>query len=180
MWGYAGFFMNMLWTTQQRESMEAWAAGPIVQNVGRRYALAPDDKRYLAGLGVNPDELLAKMNSRAPVEACAPCRDFAYRFGTVRGVLTKPVVTLHTTADTVADVSNEGAYRAAVEASGCTDLLAQAYVSGVGHCAFTAAQILTTLAAMEKWLDTGVRPDASSFPEAQGFDNRFVPPLWPN
>jgi pimeloyl-ACP methyl ester carboxylesterase len=178
-WGYTGFFLNMFWTTQQREAMEAWATGPIVQHLSGPYSLKPEEKTYLAGLGLAPDELLAKMNARLPIEACARCRDFAYRFGTVRGALTKPVITLHTTADTLADVSHESAYRAAVEAWGCTDLLAQAYVSAVGHCAFTATQLLTTLEAMEKWLDNGVRPDAVSFPEAQGFDNRFVPPPWP-
>ncbi|MBZ5621061.1 MAG: lysophospholipase [Acidobacteriia bacterium] len=179
MQGFPGYLMNMLWTTQQRETMEAWATGPIVQNLDHRYSLKPEDKTYLAGLGVNPDDLLAKMNSRAPIAPCVRCRDFAYRFATVRGVLTKPVITLHTTADGLAEVNNEADYRAAVEASGCADFLAQAFVSGVGHCAFTATQILTTLAAMEKWLDTAVRPDATSFPEAQGFDSRFVPPPWP-
>jgi len=32
---------------------------------------------------------------------------------------------------------------------------------------------------MERWLNTGVRPDASFFPEDKGFDNKFVPPPWP-
>ena len=179
MQGVPGYLMNLLWTTQQREMMESWATGPVAQNLDHRYSLKPEDKAYLAGLGVQADDLLAKMNSRAPIAACDRCRDFAYRFATVRGVLTKPVITLHTTNDGLAEVSNESAYRAAVEASRCTDFLAQAYVSGAGHCAFTATQLLTTLAAMEKWLDTGVHPDASAFPESQGFDNGFVPPPWP-
>lgn len=179
MQGVAGYLMNMLWTTQQRETMEAWATGPIVQNLDHHYNLTPEEKTYLMSLGLKPDDLLTKMNSQTSIEACARCRDFAYRFGTVRGALTKPVITLHTTADTLADVSHESAYRAAVEAWGSADYLAQAFVSGVGHCAFTATQLTTTLTAMEKWLDTGVRPDASSFPEAQGFDNHFVPPPWP-
>ena len=48
--------MSMLWTTQQREVIENWAAGPIVQNLDRRYSLDAVDKAYLAGLGVNADE----------------------------------------------------------------------------------------------------------------------------
>jgi pimeloyl-ACP methyl ester carboxylesterase len=177
--GVPGYTMSMLWTTQQRASGQAWAWGPIVQNLDHRYSLKPEDKAYLAGLGVKADDLLAKMNSRPQIAPCTRCRDFAYRFATVRGFLMKPVITLHTTADGLAEIDNEGDYRAAVESWGCSQNLAQAFVNRVGHCAFTATQILTTLAAMEKWLDTGVRPDASSFPEAQGFDNHFVPPLWP-
>jgi hypothetical protein len=66
-----------------------------------------------------------------------------------------------------------------VEASGCLENLVQAYVSALGHNAFTTRQLLAGLAAMESWLDTGKRPDASAFPEALGFDNAFVPPPWP-
>ena len=38
---------------------------------------------------------------------------------------------------------------------------------------------VAALAAMEHWLNTGVRPDASFFPETLGFDGSFVPPPWP-
>ncbi|MBZ5726406.1 MAG: hypothetical protein LAP87_15575 [Acidobacteriia bacterium] len=177
--GATGFLMNMLWATQQRETMEAWATGPVAQNADHHYSLTPEEKAYLTGLGLKPDDLLTYMNSQVPVVACERCRDFAYRFGTVRGALTKPVITLHTTADGLADVSHESSYRAAVDVWGRADFLHQAFVTGVGHCAFTATQLLTTLTAMEKWLDTGIHPDASSFPETQGFDNHFVPPPWP-
>jgi hypothetical protein len=179
MQGAPGYFITMLWATQQREVIESWASGPVVQNVDHRYSLGASDKAYLAGLGVKADELLEKMNSRPPIAACARCRDFTYRAATVSGLLTRPVITLHTTDDGLAEINNESFYRDAVESWGCSQNLAQAFVSRAGHCAFTATQILTTLAAMEKWLDTGVRPDASSFPEEQGFDNRFVPPPWP-
>ncbi len=178
-YGFTGFFMQMAWTTQQRENMQMWAMGPIVQNMDHTYSLTPDEKTYLAGLGVNADQLLAKMNARPKIAPCVPCRDFAYRFGTVRGVLTKPVITMHTTGDGLADINHEGYYRDAVAFWGCSRYLAQAFVSGVGHNGFNATQILTALAALEQWLDTGIRPDASSFPEAQGFDNRFVAPRWP-
>jgi pimeloyl-ACP methyl ester carboxylesterase len=179
MQGVPGYMMTMLWTTQQRETIENWSAGPIVQNLDHRYSLEPSDKAYLSSMGVNADELLDKMNSWPLVAGCARCRDFTYRFATVRGVLTKPVLTLHTTADGLAEINNEGYYRDAVESWGSSQYLAQAFVGGVGHCAFTATQILTAVAAVEKWLDTGTKPDASSFPEAQGFDNHFVPPPWP-
>ena len=179
MWGFTGFLINMLWATQTRESTEAWAAGPVAQNLDRRYALKPEEKSYLAGLGVNADDLLAKMNSRTNIAACPWGRDYVVRFGDVRGTLRRPVITLHTTADSLADIRNESAYRAAVQWWGREKYLTQAYVNAVGHCAFTSKQLLSALAAMERWLDSGVQPDASVFSGAEGFDNRFVPPPWP-
>jgi pimeloyl-ACP methyl ester carboxylesterase len=177
--GVPGYVIEMLWTTQQRQSVESWAMGPVVQNLDHGYGLRPDEKTYLASLGVNADELLAKLNSRPKIAPCARCRDFVYRFATVRGALTKPVLTMHTTSDGLAEIDNEGFYRDAVESWGCSKNLAQAFVSGVGHCAFTGEQVLTALAALEKWLDTGTRPDAASFPASQGFNSQFVPPRWP-
>ena len=94
-------------------------------------------------------------------------------------MLRRPALTLHTTMDGLAEVAHESAYRAQVEGWAGLDRLVQVYVKGVGHCAFTSAQLLATLEAMERWLDTGTRPDASFFPEEKGFDNKFVPPPWP-
>ena len=57
-------------------------------------------------------------------------------------------------------------------------MLVQAYVKGVGHCAFTSAQLLMGLEALESWLASGVAPGAMHFPERLGFDSTFVPPPW--
>ena len=148
------------------------------QNLDHHYSLTSDEKKYLAGLGVQPDVLLERMN-RTNVGASARARDYVARFGDMHGVLTKPVLTIHTTLDTLADIRNDSAYRETVEASGSLNNLVQAYVAGLGHCAFTANQLLAALAAMEGWLDTGTQPGASAFPAGLGFDNAFVPPPWP-
>jgi len=178
-WGVAGWMMNLLFATQNREVIESWAGGPVSQNLDHRYTLKPEEKTYLAGLGVNADDLLAKMNARANIGANPRARDYVERFGGLRGTLRRPTLTLHTTLDSLAEVAHESAYHATVEAAGCLDQLSQVYVKAVGHCAFTSAQLLATLDAMERWLDTGTRPDASFFPEDKGFDNKFVPPPWP-
>lgn len=178
--GITGFAAHMLFATEMRSGAEAWAAGPVAQNAGRQYTLKPEEKTYLAGLGVNSEDLLAKMNSRANIPASPLSRDYMRRFGDVRGKLIRPVITLHSTQDGVADVSHESAYRAAVQSWNCSENLVQTYVSAVGHCAFTPKHLLAALTAMEHWLDSGKAPDASFFLEAQGFDNRFVPPDWPN
>jgi len=177
--GYPGLLENLLFATQMRATNETWTSGRHMQNLDHVYSLTADEKVYLAGLGIKADELLAKMNARTNIAANPRARDFIDRFGNVRGVLKRPVLTLHTTLDGLAKIANESAYRQTVEAAGCAENLVQAYVTGVGHCAFTAKQYLAALAAVESWLDTGVRPDAAAFPEDLGFDNTFVPPPWP-
>lgn len=175
--GSSGVGMTMWFATAQRAAMEAFA-GPFQQNMDHYYTLKPEEKSYLAGMGVNADALLARMN-QTNVEASENGREFLERFGTVRGVLRRPLISMHTTIDGTAPVANESAYRAMVEKRGCSAHLTQAYVKAAGHCAFTSVQILAALEAMEHWLETGVAPDASFFPESKGFDNGFLPPPWP-
>jgi pimeloyl-ACP methyl ester carboxylesterase len=177
--GYPGLLENLLQATQGRANNEMWASGRFMQNLDHAYSLTPDEKAYLAGLGVKADDLLAKMNARTNIAANPRARDFIDRFGNVRGVLKRPVVILHTTLDGLNEVASESAYRRTVEASGYLDNLVQVYVAGVGHGAFTTKQYLAALAAVESWLDSGMRPDAAAFPEALGFDNAFAPPPWP-
>ncbi len=177
--GNPGFALNMAFATWYRALTQDWAAGPVAQNINHRYSLTSDEKRYLAGLGVQADDLLAKMNARTNIAASPRARDYVERFGSVHGTLMKPVLTLHTTLDALADSRHESAYRKTVEDSRAMENLVQAYASALGHNAFTAKQLLAALAAMESWLDTGKRPGASAFPEALGFDNAYVPPPWP-
>lgn len=177
--GYTGYFFQIYWATVQRESLESWATGPVAQNLDHTYTLRPEDKAYLATLGVKADDLLAKMNARAKISPCLGCRDYATRFGSVRGALTKPVIALHNTGDGIADIAHEGYYRDLVATQDRSKYLYQAFVPGPGHSAFTPTQILTGLAALEAWIETGARPTTATFPEAQGFDNRFVAPSWP-
>jgi len=178
MFGYPGYVLKMNNSITDRVNTQNWASGPVAQNLDHRYSLTSDEKKYLAGLGVQADDLLGKMNARTNIAASPRARDYVARFGDVHGTLTKPVLTVHTTLDPVSDIRHESAYRKTVEDSRCLENLVQAYVSTLGHYGFTAKQLLAALAAMESWLDTGKQPGASAFPEALGFDNAYVPPLW--
>lgn len=179
LFGSPPYGSEMWFSTYLRASMEDWAGGPFAQNYNHRYDLKPEDKAYLAGLGVNADELLERMRAQATIAASPPAREFVERFGSLRGKLRKPVLTIHTTVDPTVPVSHENAYLEMVGAAGCTEKLTQTYVSAVGHCAFTSRQLLTALTALESWLDTGTKPSASSFPAAEGFKTDFVPPAYP-
>ncbi len=177
--GTSGMFLGMWATTYMREMLESGAGGPVATNIGRNYTLTPEEKTYLTGLNVNADELLAKMNANNEIAANWRAREYIRKYGDLRAMPRRPLLTMHNTLDCMADTRWQGVYRDEVEAAGFSANLVQAYVKGVGHCGFSSIQLLTALKAMERWLETGDKPYAASFPEADGFDNSFVPPLWP-
>jgi hypothetical protein len=176
--GLPGFALNGWKATALRSDLERSFGGPVAQNVGAVYTLTSDEKAYLSGLGVDADGLLAWMNARANIGASIPARNHLEHYGLPTGDLRRPVVTMHGIVDPMLPVSHEAVYRGLVDAAGRGDNLVQVYPNA-GHASFSAEQFLSALAAIEYWLDGGVRPDASFFPEGHGFDNSFVPPPWP-
>jgi pimeloyl-ACP methyl ester carboxylesterase len=174
------FFAMLMWVaTQARAAMETGYGGPVAENVDLQYTLTQTEKEYLASFGVDADELLAYMNARTNITADRAARIHAEHWSGFSGRLLRPVLTMHFKFDGLIFVSQESYYAALVQAAGCSDQLVQAYVNGVGHNSFSADQYLSVLAAMESWLDTGVRPDATLLPASKGFDLGFVPPPWP-
>lgn len=176
---FAPFLMAK--ATQGRSALEAEYGGPFAENVDLQYTLTPAEKEYLASLGVDADQLLAYMNAHTNITADRAARIHAEHWSGFSGRLFRPVLTMHAIFDGLLFVSQESYYAALVQAAGSGDRLVQAYVNdiGVGHASFSADQYLSVLVAMESWLDTGVRPDATLLPASQRFDLTFVPPLWP-
>lgn len=76
----------------------------------------------------------------------------------------------------VADTSKTTFQAVIVETAGRERNLFRTYTTGNGHCAFSGPQILTTLANLDAWVRTGVKPVKANFPAALGFDNTFEPP----
>jgi pimeloyl-ACP methyl ester carboxylesterase len=165
--------------TGQRAALEAENGGPVAENFDLHYTLSTAEKQYLASLGLDADQLLAYMNERTNVIADRAARIHAEHWGGLSGRLRRPVLTMHAKFDGLAFVAQESYYASLAQAADCSDLLVQAFVNVAGHSSFSADQYLSTLAAMESWLDTGVRPDASLLPASKGFDLGYVPPPWP-
>jgi hypothetical protein len=166
--------------TTRRSELEQEYGGPVAQNIGAVYTLTDSDRAYLAGLGVNANELLAWMNTQTNIAARRSAREHLEHYGSPTGDLARSVVvSMHKIYDGDVRVSHEAVYRDLVESKGNADKLVQVYVNAAGHCSFSAEQFLSTVAAITHWLDTGVGPDTSFFPASRGFDNSFVPPPWP-
>ena len=176
LWGYA---IEGWVATALRSANEQFAGGNGAENIGDYYALTDGEKTYLSTLGVNADELLAWMNQHTNINAVRSARNHLQHYGSPSGQLRRPVITMHGMYDPVAWVTHESVYRGLVDAAGNGDKLVQVYVNAPGHAAFSFDQLMATLNAMESWLNSGVAPDASAFPENVGFDNSYVPPPWP-
>ena len=171
-------FDDFFFATEAGGELERRAGGPFVQNLTHTYTLTAAEQAYLAGLGVNTGPLLAAMNARRTIVGIPSARNYVEHYAEFSGKIKSPVLTLHTKIDRLVPVSHESAYAETVANAGRSDLLTQAYTTGVGHCAFTADQNVAAITALDKWAETGDKPTAADFPAALGFDTGFVPPAW--
>ncbi|MBI2848430.1 MAG: hypothetical protein HYX83_04570 [Chloroflexi bacterium] len=171
-------FTDMFYATQVRGELEQRAGGPVAQNLDHVYTLTAEDIAVLADLEIDAPALLALMNARTNIQASVPARKYLERYADFTGDLTRPVITIHTRVDELVRVANQSVYRRLVQAAGKEDMLIQLFTDAVGHGNFTAPQLLQTVAAMEIWLNTGVKPPPGFFPPALGFIP-LAPPPWP-
>ena len=99
-------------------------------------------------------------------------------YATFSGKLSDPVLTIHTKWDTLVPWGHESAYAETVAAAGASDLLVQASTNGLGHCNFLLTEIGASVALLESWAETGVKPSAATL-AAAGLDPVTAPPEWP-
>jgi pimeloyl-ACP methyl ester carboxylesterase len=69
------------------------------------------------------------------------------RFETT-GVLTRPLVTVHTTGDPIVPVEQESLYADKVSQAGATTRLSQSTIERYGHCSFQASELLGALSTL--------------------------------
>ena len=175
------FVALAMWkATEQRASAEAGAGGVVVQNRNHAYTLTTQDKAYLASLGLtNAEELLAQMNARTNIDADHSARRASPRSG-VRTATCAGPSSRCTPLTTGSRVPRPRACTwKKCEKSHDEEQLVQVFTSMPGHCSFSTQQYLAVLAAMERWLDTGDKPQAAAFPSSLGFAPGYVPAPWP-
>ena len=174
------FVALAMWkATEQRANAEAGAGGVVVQNRNHVYTLTADDKADLASLGLtNAEELLAQMNARTNIDADHSAR-LQVEIWSADGNLRRPLITLHSAYDGLARTEAEGLYLEKVQKSHDEEQLVQVFTATPGHCSFSTQQYLAVLAAMERWLDTGDKPEPAAFPASLGFAPGYEPAPWP-
>lgn len=173
-------FTDFYFSTQALAQINHQMGGVVTQNKGVTYSLTPDQIAELRNTyGVDATPLLAYMNSHNTYTADLKARLFLALIGDYTGRILGPVITLHNQVDGLVPVESESAYKDTVEAAGKGKHLFQVYANGVGHCAFSGDQLLTTVNAMHSWLAKRKKPTLDDFPTEQGFLRDFQPGPWP-
>ena len=76
----------------------------------------------------------------------------------VNGTPPVPVLTLHDLGDLFVPFSMEQVYARRVAAAGLSDRVVQRAIRGVGHCDFTATELVTAFTDLVRWVEAGVKP----------------------
>ena len=76
----------------------------------------------------------------------------------VNGTPPVPVLTLHDLGDLFVPFSMEQVYARRVAAAGLSDRVVQRAIRGVGHCDFTAAEMVAGFTDLVRWVEAGVKP----------------------
>jgi hypothetical protein len=171
-------FTNFFFFTEARAEAERRAGGPYVQNVTHSYSLTPSEHAYLATLGFDAAPVLSAMNASARFTGKRSARNYMTHYATFSGKIRDPVLSIHTKWDTLVPWGHESAYAETVAAAGKSELLVQASTNGLGHCSFSPTEIGASVALLESWAETGMKPSAATL-AAFGFDAATPPPRWP-
>ncbi|HEU5109394.1 MAG TPA: hypothetical protein VFT95_12705 [Micromonosporaceae bacterium] len=159
---YEWLRQSLQFTTPGRFDIETSVGGQAAWNRGvnyRRLLAESTDRDTVramyreAGLDLGADLDRLTRGASITAEPAAVARLFATSvpFGRLR----VPMLAIHTTTDQLVPVQQEDAYRDAVSRSGRSALLRQAYVARQGHCAFTPAELVAALQALDHRVQTG-------------------------
>jgi len=97
------------------------------------------------------------------------------------GKITKPLLTLHGTGDLFVPISQEIAYRKAVEAAGAGNLLVQRAIRSAGHCKFSDQELTTAFTDLVSWVKDGKKPKGDDlFGDLSDIGKQFTNPLRPD
>jgi pimeloyl-ACP methyl ester carboxylesterase len=130
--------------------MELKIGAPVVDNHNFIYAGGTDEnalndgvKRYTA-----PDSAL----------------DYLKAWYTPNGILTKPLLAVHTTYDPIIPAETVSIYADLVQRAGSSRNFVQQYVKADGHCKFSAAETVAALKELIQWKRNGTKPPAGRLP----------------
>ncbi|MEV4315625.1 alpha/beta hydrolase [Actinocrispum sp. NPDC049592] len=159
---YEGLLATLPFVVPARVTINAVAGGDSSWNAGVDYrSLASRSGRFpevstlyrQAGLDLARD--LDRLTRGATIKPDFAAVRWLSATSVPGGRLAAPELTLHTLSDTLAPVEFEREYAGKVVRAGGANLLRQAYVSHIGHCAFTPAEHVAGLLAVHNRIRTG-------------------------
>ncbi|MCX3061157.1 alpha/beta hydrolase [Streptomyces beihaiensis] len=155
-----------------RYAIERSAGGNNSGNVGTDYTAllhasehAPEVRALYRAAGIDLRADLSVLASGPRIAADPDAVAAMERTSTAGQGLGVPLLDVHTTADNLVPAQQENAFGRRVRAAGDGGSLRQAYVARTGHCAFTAAEIVAAVHAVDRRVTVG-HWDGSATPRA--------------
>ena len=150
---------------EQLVSHLAWATFTFQDLVHLRLGGGnPFDNSAVVYRGSSDDEALNAGVERFSADPDAVAR-LAYD-SDLSGLIVLPTLTLHALHDPTVSYRSEAIYAAIVRAAGRSHLLVQAATDEDQHSKLADGGYQTALAALERWIDDGARPDPAGFQAA--------------
>ncbi|MEU8982517.1 alpha/beta hydrolase [Streptomyces sp. NPDC048309] len=140
----------------------SWNRGVDYGRLLARSVHAPQVRALYRAAGLDLHADLKALTRGADITADPAAVSTAQRTSSAGQGLAVPLLDVHTTADNLVPVEQEERFADRVRASGDGALLRQAYVERQGHCAFTAAETVAALHAVEHRVTTGRWGDAAT------------------
>ncbi len=132
-----------------------WTRGVDFASLLRHSPYKDEVEALYRAAGLNLHDDLATLTQKADISA-DPAAVYSLKATSVpTGHLDVPELDIHTIADQLVPVQQEDFYAQQVRRAGSGDLLRQAYVASVGHCNFSAAELLAGVQAISKRVATG-------------------------
>lgn len=133
----------------------SWNRGVDYATLLARSAHAPQVRALYAAAGLDLGADLRTLDRGATITAEPTAVRTAELTSSAGQGLAVPLLDVHTIADNLVPVEQENRFADRVRASGDGPLLRQAYVKRQGHCAFTTAETVAALHAVEHRITTG-------------------------
>lgn len=182
--------------TSGRYEIEQRVGGDPSQNAGVDYGARIDasERSLIETAGGKLPAIVAALAKGPRVTADPAARTKFVALGDPTGKIVVPTVAMHTEADPLVIVQNEGVLAARASKAGSAGLLSQLYIKapatypttpgapyGAGHCIFSDAQRVALIGTLDRWVRADVYPSAQGLAAqfGPGLDATYVARPWP-
>lgn len=188
----------LVFGTTVRQDIELRVGGNPSGNVDANYGprVSASERALIEQVSAgSTDKNLAVLSTGARITPDAAAREKFAALGAPAGDVRVPTLTVHTEADPLVLVQNEGVFAGKVAASTAkTADLVQLYTKapatypkpapyGAGHCNFTGGELMGTLTLLDNWVRGGSYPAGqaitTAFGSDTGLDLTYRPAPWP-
>ena len=130
----------------------------LIGELKQRAGGEPFDNRNRIYMGFGDDVALNRSVKRYTASASA--REYVRQYATPTGRISDPMLTIHTTSDSLVLGNDVTAYETPAALAGTSDRFVARFIEANGHCNFTPAQTGTAFDALLGWARDGKRPAA--------------------